>query len=351
LGLLGTRDSVPESLAVADFQQTGRYSVFVVASDGSSLGRAYFLSQSGSTWTDISGTLFASTAAREACVRPQQALVADLNGDGRPDVYLACAGDTNGSSLVRAPQYLYISRSDGGYDMRKATDINSNNISLHSTGAAMGDINADGIPDVVSTDNGSLVVMLGERSSGQYLLRFDNARLPNTPPLPSGIRSVFLLPRNSATGGSGSNTTRYDLLVGGNGTQGNPVAWYRNNSGFFDPGGSVLKVRQYAAMAGGANNRYDYVENGNFGYLYVTDASLHTLVRLWRIERPDDSGTSTTPVSYLPSNSTLPLNDWPAQVRVAASYLVPYDAGCTLTVAVDDRARCGKAYPLSAFGP
>lgn len=344
---LNGRDSVPESLAVADFQRSGSYSAFVVASSPTvdptaDKGRVFFLSQSGTVWTDISSRLFVSNSDREACARPQQALVSDLNGDGKPDVYLACAA----AALVS--QYLYLSRADGAYEMRRTSDMASH-IRLDAMGAAIGFVDGDSIPDIVSTDNGSLVVMLGEVSAGQYTLKaHEPGRLPVIPAAPSGARSVFLLPRTTLTPGSAITTTRHDLLVGGNGTQGSPVAWYRNNSGYFNPT-DALKVRQYAAVAGDANNRYDYVENDRYGYLYVTDSSSNDVVRMWRIEKPDDSGTSTSLAQHSPD--TAPAGDWPARVRLAGSYLVPFDAGCPLTVTLDNASRCGKRYPVSVFGP
>ena len=344
---LSGRDSVPESLAVADFQRSGSYSVFVVASSSTAdptadKGRVFFLSQSGTQWTDISSRMLVNEIDREACARPQQALVSDLNGDGKPDVYLACAA----AALVS--QYLYLSRADGTYEMRRTSDM-ATNIRLDAMGAAIGFVDGDSIPDVVSTNNGSLVVMLGEISAGQYTLKSPgSSRLPVTPPLPSGARSVFLLPRTTSTPGSAITTTRHDLLVGGNGTQGTPLAWYRNNSGYFNPT-DALKVRQYAVVAGDANNRYDYVESDRYGYLYVTDSSSNDVVRMWRIEKPDDSGTSTSLAQYSPD--TRPVNDWPARIRLSGSYLVPFDAGCPMTVTLDDTSRCGKRYPVSVFGP
>lgn len=81
------------------------------------------------------------------CIQPGKALVADFNGDGRPDVFVACYG-------YDAPPYpgetnkVVLSQPDGTYVISDASaDVGFN----HAASAA--DLNGDGHVDVVVVDN------------------------------------------------------------------------------------------------------------------------------------------------------------------------------------------------------
>lgn len=334
----GNLDSVPASLAVADFQRVGRQAAMVVASDGVS-ARVYVLDYDGSKWTDVSGKLFSREADRVSCALPQQSSVADFNGDGRPDVYVSCAGSP---SIPKVPQYFYISRPDGTY-----AGFNTSTKILDAMGAAIADINGDTHLDVVSTDNGALVFMMGPFNNGQYA-SVDAQRLQSSEfaPLPSFVRSVFLVPRSTPGGGK-----RYDLVVGGDSaTQGTPVVWYQNNGGYFNPR-SASEARKYLTNTLSGNNHYDYVETANDGYLYVTTYEAdrtHTLVGVWRFTRPSyESSLDTRTYSKLTEMGSL--TGWPRQIRIEGNDLLPYDAGCGGSpVTANDPARCGKRFSLNS---
>lgn len=352
LGL--TLDSVPSSLAVSDFQRNGSYSAFVIASDG----RAYFIGYASGTWSDLSGTLFRSAGDRASCAKPQQSLVADLNRDGRPDVYVVCAGVISGASLQSEAQYVYLSQSDGTY-VRTTTATIAPSVTLHASSAAIADIDGDSCLDVVTTDSGSLKIMLGTCTAGSYTLNApaDNVgRVPSSmvAALPSNIQSVFLIPRGSAP-------ARYDLMVGGDGgNQGTPLRWYLNNkndvtnkSGYFDTN-DVLKVRTYALAFGDSTNRYDYLESGLYGYVYMSNAPggavAQSFVKLARISLPGVS-SDTTNLAYLVPATGEPLTNWPSAIRLVNSNLRVYDAGCGLVTTLDNMSRCGKQYPIAGFVP
>ena len=341
--LTGTVDSVPASLAVADFQRNGSYSAFVIASNGIDQARAFFVGYSANgVWSELS-ELFKTTLDWGACVRPEQSAVADLNGDGRPDIYVACSGDY-GVGAHSDPQYVYLSQPDGKYVKSTTLTIATPNVTMDSNSVAIADINNDGCKDVITTDNGNLQILMATSCNGTYALSGPAANAGRKPVtggalLPTTIRSVFLVPRR--------DPLRYDLLVGGNGNQGFPMKWYRNNNGtgYFDTT-DQLQYRTYALTYGDSNNRYDYLES-DAGYIYVRNGSTQDLVGLFKIPLPND-GSSTSIVSLIPPPPHTRM-DWPAAMRIVGTKIRVYDAGCDFTVVLNNQSRCGRQYDLGDF--
>lgn len=333
---IGAMSSMATSLAVADFQRNGSYSAFVIASDRSSAAKAFFVGYDVSTgvWTNLSTSLFHQSTDRNTCLLPQQAAVADLNKDGRPDVYVACS--TTGAGPVA--QALYLSRTDGTYE--KAPD-STWPTPLNASSVAVADVTNDGCSDVMTTNSGSLVVFKGSCVGGSYSLTDETvSRSPTN--LPSNILNVFIVP-------NADTASQYDLLVAADPTgQSKPIMWFANNgSGYFDN----TAFREYSIQWGGSSNRYDFVVSGSYGYVYITQSTGPTsqiFVKLAKIIRPrPTSGLSV--VYYTPANPVTPVGDWPSYVRIRNESLEPYDAACSTTVQVDDSTRCGKRYPLADF--
>lgn len=82
------------------------------------------------------------------CLSPRKAVVADFNGDGRPDVFYACHGYDGSPDDANHPpfgdnQRLILSRPDGRYDNLKLPFIG------YGHGASAADLNGDGLPDLV----------------------------------------------------------------------------------------------------------------------------------------------------------------------------------------------------------
>jgi hypothetical protein len=81
------------------------------------------------------------------------AAVLDADGDGRLDLYLLNNGGPAGK-----PNRLYLQTADGKF--RDATDASGLGVTGFCMGAAVGDVNGDGRPDVVLTAVGSLRLFL-----------------------------------------------------------------------------------------------------------------------------------------------------------------------------------------------
>ena len=327
-------ESVGESLAVADFKRNGTYSAFVIVSDQTNTAKPYFVGYSVSGGYELQDLFDDPSVDQVACASPQQSLIADLNGDTKPDIYVAC------SYVGSTAQYVYLSQPNGKYQMKTTVTIVSTPTLLNASSATLADIDGDGCKDVVTNDGGSLILMLGRTCTGnQYTLWAHDptdGRLP-TPTSgnpPTTVQSVFLIPRG---------TSRYDLIVAGHGSQPTAVKWFYNSRGYFGPSITRLgfDLRGYA-LPQVPTTRYDYLESGPYGYIYITNQK--NFVNMVQIIKPDYlNSLDTTPRYYSPSDPINPINNWPSYLHVVNdAYLQPYDAACTST-------RCNKQFPLAGY--
>jgi hypothetical protein len=109
-------------------------------------GRMYFFHTDGKGgWIDQTDKLLSSTA-RTGCISPRKVIVADFNGDRKPDVFVACHGIDgkvpSGYNLGEKPRYL-LSQLDGTYRNIELP------ISCYCHGAAAADLTGDGFADIV----------------------------------------------------------------------------------------------------------------------------------------------------------------------------------------------------------
>ena len=105
-----------------------------------------------------SGTLEATGKIVQGCLTPRKAVVADFNQDGHPDIFVACHGwdATVNGQWPFEPSRLLINDSQGHGNFTVsdvgATDYNADGAGYYHAATA-GDVNNDGYPDVIITDN------------------------------------------------------------------------------------------------------------------------------------------------------------------------------------------------------
>jgi hypothetical protein len=147
----GANNSTPSlNVAWADFFQEGEYSLIIASGEKSApnivadlVGHFYVLKPRNGHYEDHTSEFLKDTTA---CLGNQsQALVADFNGDGVPDVYQACEG-IDLPSEKGGEDRLLLSQPDGTY-----SNIVVPGVGKHY-GATAADLNGDGLPDVLVTD-------------------------------------------------------------------------------------------------------------------------------------------------------------------------------------------------------
>lgn len=118
-------------------------------------------------WKWVSGawvldnTIFSASAA--TCLQPRQALTADFNGDGRPDVFVACHG-YDAPPFPGERNQIVLSTGSTSYAVQDASpDVGF----WH--GAAAGDITGDGKVDVVVADGRRVAAFAGD-GAGKFVL-------------------------------------------------------------------------------------------------------------------------------------------------------------------------------------
>lgn len=212
--------AIGRSVTFGDFFQVGEYSAFTTVNIGST-NEARFLKKSGTTWNDSTANLIASPSSRGVCGSVAQALTADFNGDGKPDVFLVC-----GMSTASEQQIIMSQTNVTSYVRQSVNDSTGQAIQLQGWGAAAADIDGDGDIDIVMAQNNELVALENKlNTNGYWVLRSianGNAwiDLSSTIDFPTLPRKVFLIPSS----GAGP-----DLVVGGDGALGNiTFAWLRS---------------------------------------------------------------------------------------------------------------------------
>lgn len=113
-----------------------------IPSDINKTGVVYFYKRINNAWVDRTSEILTDSAG---CVWPRKAVSAEFNGDGKPDIFLACTG-FDAVPFASEKQVLFLSQSDGKYK-RSLLDV-----TCFCHGATAADFRGDGFADVIITD-------------------------------------------------------------------------------------------------------------------------------------------------------------------------------------------------------
>lgn len=212
-------ERITGAIAFADFFQEGELSAvaFSAREDEGSIsgaeplwtaGRIYFYRLIDGAWRDSTASILADTTG---CIGTGRLVVADFNGDRRPDLFASCSGHdaaVNGKLPGEHPRIL-MSRADGGYD-----NVEFPLICFCSGTAA--DFTGDGYADIVLNDaRDEGMLYYANNRDGTFTASRD--RLPAStlwfgPPPPAG---PFTHPIGTVELIDAYGTGRYDLFTGG----------------------------------------------------------------------------------------------------------------------------------------
>lgn len=145
----------PSARAFADFEQNGTLSFFEMSLDSNpqnpnQKGTIKFWHDNGNgKFTDITNKLIPNAGDQVGCLQARKVVIADFNQDGKPDIFIACTGVDLPSNPPGEMPMMLLSQPDGTYKVSSITLTNP--AFMH--GATAADINGDGYPDIIVTDN------------------------------------------------------------------------------------------------------------------------------------------------------------------------------------------------------
>lgn len=338
----GVASAVASSLTLGDFSQTGVYAAFVAVRLQSGSKKAHFYKKSGSSWVEIPNLIQGDDTVCADASEIKQAITADFNKDGKPDVYVVCGGNVK-QVFFMSQGSVYV-RQDSPFTL---TD---------SWGAAAADIDGDGDVDLVLTDNGLTYAYLNNGtkqgassfaatpSVGQVATAATGAT-PAAVNFPTLHRKVFLLPRSGGypdllIGGDGATNNRAMILLKNQFASGQPGYFYANS----DVNTTYNSFEEFP-LNNISFKPFDVVETTRFLYVLAKNANVNnaasaTSLVVLRYELPTNNSPANSiinltgadgtngadPVVY--SQSSLPGDGFVGQFKSANGKLVAYDAAC-----------------------
>jgi hypothetical protein len=128
-------------VAVIDYNSDGYEDLFIAGGEGHN---SFYRNNGDGTFTDIIQT----AGFHELDTMVTQGVVsADVNKDGKTDLFITTIYSSNGGAQLRAPDMLYMNNGDGTFT-DKTREYGLMKQHKFSTGAVFGDVNLDGYPDL-----------------------------------------------------------------------------------------------------------------------------------------------------------------------------------------------------------
>ena len=168
-----------------------------------------------------------------------QVVLADVNGDGRPDLITANNGGNGFQNLS-----VFLNQSNGIFGAR--ADYNSSNF---TAAVAVGDVNNDGKPDLIAANNAVSTLSLLTNNGAGVFTAYKSISLSNAP---TYVTAVDV-----------NNDGRPDLLVTEGG--GTIVVLTNNGSGGFIQSASLAGTGKFAVADVNKDNLPDLIATGNSG--------------------------------------------------------------------------------------
>jgi hypothetical protein len=225
--LPSSRSGVGTIRAFGDFSQSGRLDLFTATLTYWPPTTPEMATPSTfEIWRKQANGTFAKDSlllqnSNNGCVHPRKALVADFNLDSRPDIFVVCHG-FDASPFPGEKNKIVLSQNDGTYFIQDAaTDVGF----FHSGSAA--DLNYDGLPDVILTNNfdsASALILLNQ-GNGTFQ-REVGQRLPSS----IGGKNYFTVELVDIDGDE-----LLDIVLGGHEWEGaDTVVFINPGDNFFD---------------------------------------------------------------------------------------------------------------------
>ncbi len=199
------------AVAFGDFFQDGSYAMVTHSleynpqdsSTANRFGHIHFYKSVNGAWVDHTTDILSNTAG---CLHPRKAVVADFNGDGKPDVFFACHG-FDASPFPGEQPHVLLSQADGSY----------RNTTLPFTGyfhsASAADFSGKGFADIVVVDPIQAGTPYFLTNNGDGTFAKNTTRLACAACNHSQIYTTELIDFN--------RTGRYDLFLAGTAPDGN----------------------------------------------------------------------------------------------------------------------------------
>lgn len=109
------QDIGPGPVTIADFFQEGQYAIFAAGAHAGALETRFIAVDDAGRWIDRSAELRGAGDIGAACTDPTVALSADLNHDGKPDIWLDCGRCDAQPDGDGCRPLLVLSQADGRY--------------------------------------------------------------------------------------------------------------------------------------------------------------------------------------------------------------------------------------------